>query len=116
MEKPLVAVIMGSSSDWDTMRHAVDVLERFGVPHERQIVSAHRTPGWMAEYVGGAEARGVEVIEPSAPLPHPEVVREADFHGPLGIWRREAGRRIRLSDHTPVGAAYALSTASDTER
>ena len=61
-------------------------------------------------------SRGIEVVEPPAPLPHPEVVREADFHGPLGIWRGEAGRRIRLSDHTPVGAAYALSTASDTER
>jgi hypothetical protein len=59
---------------------------------------------------------GVEVVEQPAPLPHPEVVREADFHGPLGIWRREAGRRIRLSDHAPVGAAYALATASDAER
>jgi endonuclease/exonuclease/phosphatase family metal-dependent hydrolase len=61
-------------------------------------------------------ARGVEVVEPPAPLPHPEVVREADFHGPLGLWRREAGRRIRLSDHAPVGAAYAAATASDAER
>ncbi|MGE0593874.1 MAG: 5-(carboxyamino)imidazole ribonucleotide mutase [Vicinamibacterales bacterium] len=58
----LVAVIMGSSSDWETMRHAVDVLERFGVPHERHIVSAHRTPVWMAEFATGAEARGIEVI------------------------------------------------------
>jgi 5-(carboxyamino)imidazole ribonucleotide mutase len=62
MEKPLVAVIMGSSSDWDTMRHAVDVLERFAVPHERQIVSAHRTPEWMAEFAASAEGRGLEVI------------------------------------------------------
>jgi 5-(carboxyamino)imidazole ribonucleotide mutase len=62
MEKPLVAVIMGSSSDWETMRHAVDVLERFGVPHERHIVSAHRTPEWMAEFAMGAEGRGLEVI------------------------------------------------------
>ncbi len=61
-------------------------------------------------------SRGVEVVEPPAPLPHPEVVREEDFHGPLGIWRREAGRRIRLSDHAPVGAAYALATAQDAER
>ena len=61
-------------------------------------------------------AREIEVVEPPAPLPHPEVVREADFHGPLGIWRREAGRRIRLSDHAPVGAAYALPTAADAER
>ena len=62
MEKPLVAVIMGSSSDWETMSHAVTVLERFGVPHERQIVSAHRTPEWMTEFATGAEGRGVEVI------------------------------------------------------
>jgi len=53
---------MGSSSDWDTMKHAVEVLERFGVPHERHIVSAHRTPAWMAEFASGAEQRGLEVI------------------------------------------------------
>jgi 5-(carboxyamino)imidazole ribonucleotide mutase len=59
---PLVAVIMGSSSDWETMRHTVDMLDRFGVPHERHIVSAHRTPEWMAEFATGAEGRGLEVI------------------------------------------------------
>jgi 5-(carboxyamino)imidazole ribonucleotide mutase len=59
---PLVAVIMGSTSDWETMKHAVDVLEQFGVPCEHQVVSAHRTPVWMAEFATGAEARGVEVI------------------------------------------------------
>jgi len=53
---------MGSSSDWDTMKHAADVLEQFGIEHERQIVSAHRTPVWMAEFASGAEARGIEVI------------------------------------------------------
>src|SRR5919106_4218601 len=53
---------MGSSSDWETMRHAVEMLERFGVAHERQIVSAHRTPAWMTEFATGAEARGIEVI------------------------------------------------------
>jgi 5-(carboxyamino)imidazole ribonucleotide mutase len=53
---------MGSTSDWDTMKHAVDVLERFGVPLERHVVSAHRTPAWMAEFATGAEGRGVEVI------------------------------------------------------
>jgi 5-(carboxyamino)imidazole ribonucleotide mutase len=62
MSHPLVAVIMGSSSDWDTMKHAAEVLDQFGVEHERQIVSAHRTPVWMAEYASGAEARGIEVI------------------------------------------------------
>ena len=58
----LVAVIMGSSSDWETMKHAVEMLERFAVPHERHIVSAHRTPMWLAEFAHGAEGRGVEVI------------------------------------------------------
>jgi 5-(carboxyamino)imidazole ribonucleotide mutase len=59
---PLVAVIMGSTSDWETMKHAVEVLERFGVPCEHQVVSAHRTPVWMAEFATAAEGRGVEVI------------------------------------------------------
>ena len=62
MQQPLVAVVMGSSSDWETMRHAVDVLEQFNVPHERHIVSAHRTPVWMAEFASGAESRGLEVV------------------------------------------------------
>jgi 5-(carboxyamino)imidazole ribonucleotide mutase len=60
--KPLVAVIMGSQSDWETMRHAAETLQQFGVPHECEIVSAHRTPGWLAEFAGGAEGRGIEVI------------------------------------------------------
>ena len=62
MSHPLVAVVMGSSSDWETMRHTVEVLERFNVPHERYIVSAHRTPVWMAEFASNAESRGLEVI------------------------------------------------------
>jgi 5-(carboxyamino)imidazole ribonucleotide mutase len=62
MTQPLVAVVMGSSSDWETMRHASETLDRFGVEHERHIVSAHRTPVWMAEFATGAEARGIEVI------------------------------------------------------
>ena len=53
---------MGSLSDWETMTHSVDVLERFAVPYERHVVSAHRTPAWMAEFATGAEARGIEVI------------------------------------------------------
>src|SRR5688500_6220646 len=59
---PLVGVIMGSRSDWETMRAASDALTEFGVPHECQIVSAHRTPQWMAEYAAGAEGRGLQVI------------------------------------------------------
>jgi 5-(carboxyamino)imidazole ribonucleotide mutase len=62
MQRPLVAVIMGSTSDWDTMSHAAQALERFEVPYEKHIVSAHRTPVWMAEFAQGAEARGIEVI------------------------------------------------------
>ena len=62
MDTPLVAVVMGSSSDWDTMRHTSELLDQFGVAHERHIVSAHRTPAWMAEFASGAEARGIEVI------------------------------------------------------
>jgi 5-(carboxyamino)imidazole ribonucleotide mutase len=59
---PLVGIIMGSTSDWDTMRQAADSLNRFGIPHEAKVVSAHRTPGMMAEYASSAAARGIEVI------------------------------------------------------
>jgi 5-(carboxyamino)imidazole ribonucleotide mutase len=61
-EKPLVAVIMGSKSDWETMRHADEILTQFGVPHECRIISAHRTPARMAEYAAAAESRGIEAI------------------------------------------------------
>lgn len=60
--KPLVAVIMGSKSDWDTMARASEMLTSFGVPHENKIVSAHRTPQRMQQYANEAEARGIEVI------------------------------------------------------
>jgi 5-(carboxyamino)imidazole ribonucleotide mutase len=59
---PLVGVVMGSRSDWDTMRHCVSQLESFGVPCETRVLSAHRTPGELEEWVSGAEARGIEVI------------------------------------------------------
>ena len=59
---PLVAVIMGSTSDWETMRHAHEVLKEFGVPHECHVVSAHRTPALMAEFASQAEGRGLEAI------------------------------------------------------
>jgi 5-(carboxyamino)imidazole ribonucleotide mutase len=59
---PLVAVIMGSKSDWDTMRAADEVLTQFGVAHECRIISAHRTPELMAEFAAGAAGRGIEVI------------------------------------------------------
>ena len=60
--EPLVGVVMGSASDWETMRHATETLERFGVPHERRVVSAHRTPDLMASYAKEAEDRGLEAI------------------------------------------------------
>jgi 5-(carboxyamino)imidazole ribonucleotide mutase len=60
--KPLVAVIMGSKSDWETMRAASDTLNDFGVPHENRVLSAHRSPDLAAEFASGAEARGLEVI------------------------------------------------------
>src|SRR5262245_49975662 len=61
-QRPLVGVIMGSHSDWDTMRQASEILNHFHIPHESQIVSAHRTPTWMAEYATSAIGRGLEVI------------------------------------------------------
>jgi 5-(carboxyamino)imidazole ribonucleotide mutase len=60
--KPLVAVIMGSKSDWEVMRAASDTLQDFGVPHESRVISAHRTPELAAEFASGAVARGIEVI------------------------------------------------------
>lgn len=61
-DKPLVAVMMGSKSDWDVMRQASEVLQKFGVAHECRVLSAHRTPSQTAEYVSQAESRGIEVI------------------------------------------------------
>jgi 5-(carboxyamino)imidazole ribonucleotide mutase len=63
---PLVAVIMGSKSDWEVMRQADEMLTKFGVPHECRVLSAHRTPAETAEYVSGAEGRGLEVIVAAA--------------------------------------------------
>jgi 5-(carboxyamino)imidazole ribonucleotide mutase len=57
-----VGVIMGSTSDWDTMQRSADTLKSFSVPYEAVVVSAHRTPEWMAEYAKAAEGRGLEVI------------------------------------------------------
>ena len=62
MAEPLVGVIMGSRSDWDTMRHAVETLERLDVPCETRVVSAHRTPDLLFEYASGAAERGLQVI------------------------------------------------------
>lgn len=61
-EAPRVGVIMGSRSDWETMRHAADTLRELGVPFEVRVVSAHRTPDLLFEYAGSAEERGLEVL------------------------------------------------------
>lgn len=60
--KPLVGVIMGSQSDWDTMQHAASTLQRLGVPHETRVVSAHRTPDLLFEYASTASSRGLRLI------------------------------------------------------
>ena len=60
--RPLVAILVGSKSDWETMRHADEILTRFGVPHESRVLSAHRTPKETTDYVAKAETRGVEVF------------------------------------------------------
>ena len=62
MASPLVGLIMGSRSDWETMRHAAETLDQLEVPYERRVVSAHRTPDLVFEYAGGAEGRGLRVI------------------------------------------------------
>jgi 5-(carboxyamino)imidazole ribonucleotide mutase len=62
MKSPLVGVIMGSKSDWETMRHAVETLDALGVPNETKVVSAHRTPDLLFEYAESARNRGIRVI------------------------------------------------------
>jgi 5-(carboxyamino)imidazole ribonucleotide mutase len=62
VENPIVSIIMGSTSDWETMKNASDILNDFQVPHECKVVSAHRTPDLLFEFAKSAEARGIEVI------------------------------------------------------
>src|SRR5260221_6997672 len=62
MARPLVGVLMGSKSDWDTMRHAGETLAEFGIEHESRVLSAHRTPKETCEYASSAEQRGIEVM------------------------------------------------------
>jgi 5-(carboxyamino)imidazole ribonucleotide mutase len=64
--KPLVGILMGSKSDWEVMKSASEMLDLFGVAHECRVLSAHRTPGATVEYVGAAEARGIEVLVAAA--------------------------------------------------
>ena len=60
--KPLVGIIMGSTSDWETMRAAAEALDKLGIPYETRVVSAHRTPDLLFEYASSAQGRGIEVI------------------------------------------------------
>ena len=62
MADPLIGIIMGSTSDWDTMRHAAETLESLGVPHETRVVSAHRTPKRLYDYAQSAKSRGLKAI------------------------------------------------------
>ncbi len=61
-DQPLVSIIMGSKSDWETMSHADAILTQMEIPHECLVVSAHRTPDWLTEFATNAEGRGIEVI------------------------------------------------------
>ena len=61
-DSPLVGIVMGSRSDWETMRHAAETLDRLAIPHETRIVSAHRTPRRLVEYAEGARGRGLKVV------------------------------------------------------
>src|SRR6188508_2380382 len=60
--KPVVAIVMGSKSDWETMKHCDEMLSKFDVPHQCKIVSAHRTPQYMSEFASGAQSEGLKVI------------------------------------------------------
>src|SRR5215216_171877 len=62
MTEPLVGIIMGSGSDWETMRHAAEILDQLGVPHETRIVSAHRTPKRLYDYAHSAKGRGLKLV------------------------------------------------------
>jgi 5-(carboxyamino)imidazole ribonucleotide mutase len=62
MTEPLVGIIMGSSSDWETMRHAAEILDQLGIPHETRIVSAHRTPKRLYDYAHSAKGRGLKLV------------------------------------------------------
>ena len=82
---PLVAVIMGSKSDWETMRHADEMLTQFDIPHESRVMSAHRTPALTIEYTSEAEARGIEVIIAAA---------GGAEHGQDGVGRHDARKKL----------------------
>ena len=108
MSQPLVGVIMGSRSDWDTMRHACDALDALGVPHEVQVVSAHRTPDRLFEYASEAEGRGLKVIIAGAGgAAHlPGMVASKTVLPVLGVpvqVTRATGSRLAVVDRADAG-------------
>ena len=106
---PLVAIIMGSTSDWETMRNASEILTDFGVAHECEVVSAHRTPDLLFEFAKAAESRGLEVIIAGAGgAAHlPGMMRGADGFAGLGRSRPEQGF---------IGHGFAAFDCADARR
>ena len=91
MSEPLVGIIMGSTSDWETMRHAAQTLEKLGVAHETKVVSAHRTPKRLYDYAHSARTRGLKVI-PICPFFAAYMQKHADVQDLLDdVWRRRLG-------------------------
>jgi len=102
-EKPLVGILMGSKSDWEAMKSASEALARFGVPHECRVLSAHRTPGATVEYVGAAEARGIEVmIAAAGGAAHlPGILAPQPRHAPAASNRLRSTRNPSRSTRRP---------------
>src|SRR5947207_1319247 len=108
---PLVGVIMGSKSDWETMQQTSNMLETLAVPHECRIVSAHRTPDWMAEYAKTAVDRGIEIIIAAAG-------GAAHLPGMIAIAARRMGYRVHTlspDEDTPTGQVADLEVNADYE-
>ena len=105
--KPEVAVIMGSASDWETMKHACDMLDQFEVPYVKQVISAHRTPELMAEFAHGARVNGLKVIIAgaggAAHLPGMVAAQTT-----LPVYHRPAGTSVRLVAAASSAAAPVM--------
>ena len=97
---------MGSTSDWDTMCHAAEVLERFNVPFEKEVVSAHRTPVWMAEFAQGADM----LVHEAVYVPPPEDVEQAGVVADPERLRREAEIHTSLLDIGDLGRRAGVDT------
>src|ERR1700710_2364555 len=100
--KPLVGVIMGSQSDWATLRHTTDTLAALHIPYETRIVSAHRTPDRLAEYARGAEGRGLRVIVAGAG-------GAAHLPGMCAAWTRLPVMGVPVESHAMKGQDSLLS-------